>query len=138
MESNKLIAEFMDMELEHDKVWLNEIFHKDLIRGRDYYEYANTKNVEYDGLSWNSVLVEIEYHSSWEWLMLVVDRINNTCDGYGNHYDFQIGNGYVWVDPHIGDRIFFSGNDINYKDESMRSKVYRGVVEFIKWYNKKQ
>ena len=115
MESNKLIAEFMDMELEHDKVWLNEIFHKDLIRGRDYYEYANTKNVEYDGLSWNSVLVEIEYHSSWDWLMPVVE----TC--YHNGADSN----------QVGD-ITHALLDCNLE------ATFDAVVEFIKWYNQKQ
>lgn len=80
--------------------------------------------------------IEMKYHTSWDWLMPVVERINTTpSDNYGNHYSFQIGNGFVWVDPHMGSRIFFSGNDIDHKDEPMISKVYRGVVEFIKQHN---
>jgi len=43
----------------------------------------------------------------------------------------MIGNGYVWVDPHIGDRIFFSGNTSEDMEEPMISKVYRGVLAFI-------
>ena len=79
---------------------------------------------------------EMKYHTSWDWLMPVVERVNNThSDNYGNHYSFQIGNGFVWVEPHMGSRIFFSGNDIDHKDEPMISKVYRGIVEFIKQYN---
>lgn len=114
MESNKLIAEFMGIETDENGM----------------YRYTTSvDDYATDDLSY------FEY--SWDWLMPVVEKINNTCsDKYGNHYDFQIGNGYVWVDPHIGDRIFFSSNDINHKDEPMRSKVYRGVVEFIEWYNK--
>lgn len=116
MESNGLIAEFMG----------HEILYRPYSNG--FIELSDTQLCDVDDLL---------YHKSWDWLMPVVEKINNTCsDKYGNHYDFQIGNGYVWVDPHIGDRIFFSDNDINHEDEPMRNKVYRGVVKFIEWYNK--
>jgi hypothetical protein len=74
---------------------------------------------------------EFKYHTSWDWLMPVVERINLTADEWGNTNDLTIGNGYVWVDPHIGDRIFFSGNNPEDKEEPMISKVYRGVLAFI-------
>ena len=76
-----------------------------------------------------------DYHTSWDWLMPVVERINLTADEWGNTNDLTIGNGYVWVDPHIGDRIFFSGNNPEDKKEPMISKVYRGAVKFIEQYN---
>ena len=75
---------------------------------------------------------ELAYYTSWDWLMPVVEKINRLTDDWGNTNDFTIGNGYVWVDPHIGDRIFFSGNNPEDKEEPMRSKVYRGVLAFIK------
>ena len=112
MKDNKLIAEFMG-----DTLPLNT--------GMMGLSEADIQDLE-----------NLKYHESWDWLMPVVERINNThSDNYGNHYSFQIGNGFVWVDPHMGSRIFFSGNDIDHKDEPMISKVYRGVVEFIKQYN---
>ena len=118
-ENNKLIAEFMGHKLGLDGDGMGEP------QCRIYEKGLGTKRIE------------DTYSKSWDWLMPVVEKINNTCsDKYGNYYDFQIGNGYVWVDPHIGDRIFFSGNDINHKDEPMKSKVYRGVVEFINQLNK--
>ena len=105
MNNNKLIAEFMGAEPDKRTFFL---------KGKEVYFY----------------------HTSWDWLMPVVERINNThSDNHGNHYSFQIGNGFVWVEPHMGSRIFFSGNDIDHKDEPMISKVYRGVVEFIKQHN---
>ena len=77
---------------------------------------------------------EMKYHTSWDWLMPVVEKINLTTDEWGNTNDFTIGNGFVWVDPHIGDRIFFSGNNPEDKKEPMISKVYRGAVKFIEQY----
>jgi hypothetical protein len=116
IENNKLIAEFMGMELGDDKTM--------------YFDDA-------ENLHPPTPIDQLKYHESWDWLMPVVEKINNTKDSFGNKYDFQIGNGYVWVDQHIGDRIFFSGNQINHREESMISKGYRGVVNFIKWYNEK-
>ena len=78
---------------------------------------------------------ELNYNSDWNCLMEVVEKINEMTDEFGNQYDFHISNGYVWVDPHIGGRIFFSGNEIGHREEPMIQKVFRGVVEFIKWYN---
>ena len=82
-------------------------------------------------------LHELKFHSSWDWLMPVVEKINNTTDEFGNEMDFQIGNGFVWVDPPIGNRIYFSGNEIDHKKEPMIDKVYKAVVEFMQWYNQK-
>ena len=79
---------------------------------------------------------ELHFHTSWDWLMPVVEKINNTTDEFGNEMDFQIGNGFVWVDHPIGNRIYFSGNEIDHKKEPMIDKVYKAVVEFIKEYNK--
>lgn len=81
---------------------------------------------------------EMKFHSSWDWIMAAVEVINSMKDEWGNHYHFQLGNGYVWVEHNIGDRIFFSGNEIGHRDEPMILKVFRGVVAFIEWYKTKQ
>ena len=118
MENNKLIAEFMGYDI-------------------STIASSGVEVVEFE--SKDTKVENLKYHTSWDWLMPVVERINNThSDTYGNYYSFQIGNGFVWVDPHMGSRIFFSGNDIDHKDEPMISKVHRGVVEFIKEYNDEQ
>jgi hypothetical protein len=84
----------------------------------------------------NIVVLEwLDYHKNWNRLMPIVEKINSMKDEYGNLFEFKIGNGYVWVDPSVSDRIFFSGNDIGHRDEPMIDKVYRGVVAFVKWYN---
>lgn len=115
MKDNKLIAEFMGYDI-------------------STIASSGVEVVEFE--SKDTKVENLKYHESWDWLMPVVERINNThSDNYGNHYSFQIGNGFVWVDPHMGSRIFFSGNDVDHKDEPMISKVHRGVVEFIKEYN---
>ena len=114
-ENNQLIAEFMGMT----------------------YGDPNDDSVMIQMTPKGNEVVPIElmeYHTSWDWLMSVVDKINDLNDDWGNTNDFTIGNGFVWVDPHIGDRIFFSGNNPEDKKEPMISKVYRGAVKFIEQY----
>ena len=82
------------------------------------------------------IVDELRYHTSWDWLMPVVEKINDLTDDWGNTNEFTIGNRFVWVDPHIGDRIFFSGNNPEDKKEPMISKVYRGAVKFIEHHTK--
>jgi len=115
MMNNKLIAEFMG--LSHcSEGWITIPYH-----GRE--EVAEEEIVD-----------ELRYHTSWDWLMPVVEKINDLTDDWGNTNEFTIGNRFVWVDPHIGDRIFFSGNNPEDKKEPMISKVYRGAVKFIEQY----
>ena len=117
MKENKLIAEFMGMN----------------------YGDPNDNSVMIQMTPQGNEVVPInsmEYHTSWDWLMPVVEKINNTTDEFGSEMDFQIGNGFVWVDHPIGNRIYFSGNEIDHKKEPMIDKVYKAVVEFIKEYNK--
>jgi hypothetical protein len=121
MKENKLIAEFMGMANERHSDG-RYLFTTDI----DELKGADTRFGE-----------ELYFHVSWDWLMPVVEKINNTTDEFGNEMDFQIGNGFVWVDHPIGNRIYFSGNEIDHKKEPMIDKVYKAVVEFIQWYNQK-
>jgi len=110
---NGLIAEFMG--------W-------DIISPTTIPTNLHLSNLELD----NGRVMELKFDTSWDWLMPVVENINSLTDEFGNTNDFVIGNDYVWVDPHCGNRIFFSEYD---PKEPMISKVYRGAVRFIKQYN---
>ena len=140
MESNKLIAEFMGMELEHDMVWLHERLHKDLIRGRDYYEYSDTKNVEdCDGLSWNYVLVDTEYHKNWVWLMKVVEKIEDIRFTFKGNED-RIPRYSVRVENYLVDIIdnYTSEEILHIEGDDRRDATYKAVVEFIKKMSKEE
>ena len=115
--NNKRIAEFMGMEFGDD--------------GTMCYDDAENRHPP-------TPTDMLAFHTSWDWLMPVVEKINDLTDDWGNTNDFTIGNGFVWVDPHIGDRIFFSGNNPEDKKEPMISKVYRGAVKFIEQYTTTQ
>ncbi len=85
MESNKLIAEFMGV-----------VFHD------DENQYYNA-----DGLHIGNTL---QYHTSWNWLMPVVERIEQVHEG---------------VPKQLLHLSLFS----------TRAEVHKAVVEFIEWYN---
>ena len=123
LENNKLIAEFMG-------------FKKAIVR--------NTKGISYDydlpnnfeliketettiESEWCEILLEQDYcmiedlkfHSDWNWLIQVVDKIYEMDLYYDRYIDYNssmISNGKI----NLGTRI---------------NRVYEQVVEFIKWYN---
>ena len=84
MQNNKLIAEFMGV---------HEIMHD------GYSEYE---------LPSNEIVQHLQYHTSWDWLMPVVDK----C--YQEH-----------MSKHIADAVMTCDID----------EAYKVVVEFIKQYN---
>ena len=108
MENNKLIAEFMGMN----------------------YGDPNDNSVMIQMTPQGNEVVPInsmEYHSSWEWLMPVVDKIESLG------YEFFI----------VEDRIKIAHNTDHSTETiidftlggSKRDATYQAVVEFIKQYN---
>ena len=53
---------------------------------------------------------QLKYHSSWDWLMPIVEKIEQVNEGVPKEL-------------------------INLSLFSYREEVYKAVVEFIKWYN---
>ena len=108
MTDNKLIAEFLGMELTTDGI--SQLY---------YTEDRSLKQIP-------------KFHTDWNWLMQVVEKIENLQ--YKNNNDVfkvVIDYGSCIIYNMINDLdILFSVNSI-YKIEA----VYNACVEFIKWYN---
>ena len=108
MKENKLIAEFMGME----------------------YGDPNDNSVMIQMTPQGNEVVPIEsmeYHSSWDWLMPVVEEIEGLRDVNGNAYRFTI------------DMCNAQIEETNIEILGGRFKLdttYEAVVEFIKYYNK--
>lgn len=92
---------------------------------------GNKLIAEFMGLRWNNIPVStkgrlMEYHSSWDWLMLVVEKIES--------------NGYVveikkrWIEIRSDNEIRNIQNYIE-PDQSKIEAVWLAVAEFIKWHN---
>lgn len=94
IESNKLIAEFMGYNVE-------------FVNDERYF----TLDDMLESLSDE----ELQYHSSWDWLRPVIEKIDSLTMPDNIHLSIQ------------GLNIFSSLED-----------VYLAVVEFIKWYNNKE
>ena len=102
-EQNRLIAEFMGIRSDDGKT-----SHES---SEYYYEDC-----------------ELEYHTSWDWLMPVVEKIE------GLHYTVNISASMMYINGDNGIIV----KPINIDKELGLNKldaVYRACVEFIKWYN---
>lgn len=107
LEGNKLIAEFMGWN-KMPETYNNE--KGEVVsygRSQDLYTLSliNYKNAN-----------EFEYHSSWDWLMPVIKKIENI-----NH------DSAVILEEQVKVLLLPIYSEIN--------KVWCAVVEFIKWYN---
>lgn len=122
IEGNILICDFMGWE-------------KSVITGlgktelKGYYVFAVPTNQTMYGRPYSDI-ERLKFHSSWDWLMPVVEKISE-------HYDFTISSVGLWVcyidrkdcdweDKHIGD---MGGH------EPVITNAFMAVVQFIKWYN---
>ena len=105
MEGNKLIAEFMG--------------------GYTPYErFGNSTEYYYNG--GYVYLNDMHFHSSWDWLMPVVDKIESLRDENGNAYRFTIDMGNAQIE---GTNIEIVGGSCKL------DTTYQAVVEFIKDQN---
>ena len=127
-ENNKLIAEFWGMELGDDKTM--------------YYDDA-------ENLHPPTPINELKFHSSWDWLMPVVDKIERehkanfrikcTWNEFTDHSIHQvivnIEQGEMSKDKSC---IYDSKKIYDYVGDAVKDKseaTYKAVVEFIKQYN---
>ena len=109
LEGNKLIAEFMITQKPSDDFCVNW---KDKI---EFSVFMNGKSKTY-------LYSKLKFHSSWDWLMPVVEKIED------------LGHGVT---------IYRKGCQINdvhctntgFRHNSKIEETYQAVIEFIKWYN---
>jgi hypothetical protein len=107
LENNKLIAEFLGATFKENEFYFPAIVFK---TGKNYFENH-----------------ELKFHSDWNWLMEVVEKIENLG------YNFQITSKDATVLQNHG-AIYQS---LIYKVDGLNKMqaTYQTVVEFIKWYN---
>lgn len=117
IENNKLIAEFMgatirmtDMNPENNTVFLS---------GETYFQDR------------------LQFHTSWEWLMPVVEKIEEIAleeveGSYKVHRFNVIIESFYCI---VTDGRYEHRELIVADDGDKKSNVYYAVVEFIKWYN---
>jgi hypothetical protein len=126
-ENNKLIAEFMGFELT-DRVILPETYKgeeshfsilefMDMVRESDNLPPCSIEN--------------LKFHSDWNWLMEVVEKIESLIFENDTYYNVQILSGCcVYIISSNGDELVCSDNE-----QSKLDCVYNACIEFIKWWN---
>jgi hypothetical protein len=82
-------------------------------------------------------LCDFSYHSDWNWLMSVVDKIESIIPDNNNVRRFLVSikmESCVILDMYDTQKDFLN---LYYKEHATKKEaVYFAVVEFIKWYNK--
>lgn len=114
-EKNGMIANFMGVKFKDDNEYINEL--KEMRSNGIFFEQ------EY-------MASELKYHSSWDWLMPVVEEIESL--GFNVEKNFQP------IDKDF-QCLITKGNDILFQEfnEYSITAMHYVVVEFIEFYNKK-
>lgn len=132
---NRLIAEFIQLKfiVREKDTWINT-------STSDYG--AQSGHTERQGKWYYGQMIkdkvhesDLKYHSSWDWLMPVVEKINSICSKHGqelsNHSKDQ---------QHLPNQL---DNPLHWKSWSYHNvslstnieRVWLAVTEFIKWHN---
>lgn len=129
-EGNKLIAEFMGGEIQPDLTCNN---------------YGKMSIPQWAFIKYNFDTMRIggyEYHTSWDWLMPVVEKIDGLkCDKAGSvicqtnttshsfYINYNDGKSTCYCHPK-----YYDGRHRE-EGESRIENVWQAVVKFIQWYN---
>lgn len=110
LDGNKLIAKFMETEFAYDSFYISKYGHAQLS----------------DGI----------YHLSWDWLMDIVEKINNTTFSNTTQFDVVISKTGCCITQY-----FYGGEHQKwqtglYNKLSLIESVWTCVVNFIVWFNK--
>jgi|TARA_R110000796_G_scaffold112555_1_gene224117 hypothetical protein len=79
---------------------------------------------------------QMRYHLDWNWLMIIIDKIESTKDDYHGYFGVYISSNGCSIQgsklrPDIsGNKVYFSQVHEPTKFES----TYKCVIYFIKWY----
>ena len=115
IEGNKLIAEFMGFtKTEHPTRLL----------------MPGTKGV-------TIALTELFYHSSWDWLMPVVDKIEQVSINHYTGFTVDIRRKHCCIYCHQKGRMdgIIYQTEWNKERETKILTVWEACVQFIQWYN---
>ena len=125
LEDNKIIAEFLDWEFDD----LSETFETPFLKLVDPHAFGDEQ------FSCKLQYFELEFHSDWNWLMKVVEKIHS-MQSYG-----------VFINPngtYIQDEddkvicMTFKNEEVNGEiiSSSNIEATFNCCAEFVKWYNK--
>jgi hypothetical protein len=113
---NELIAEFMGFTFSHE-------------RGDKVYNVPIGEHLKYKAFKLS--LVKMNYHTSWDWLIPVVEKIEELYSKAfppGDKFIQMIMDKENPIDHHYMDVVAIPLS-------TPIEEAYKAIVEFIKWYN---
>lgn len=116
IENNQLIRNFMEFQ--------PKLLAPDLYGCSDGIWFASTGSLETVSKSMDKY---VKYHSDWNWLHNVVDKIESLG------YEFQITSGCATVLQNIS--AIYQTKIYKVHGPNKQEAVYNTCIEFIKWYN---
>lgn len=126
-ENNILIAKFLEWEFNEIEFIAPENTFSRLIP-------FNFKSAKERGRYFKSSIYKVNellFHSSWDWLMPVVEKIERYLyEEQATEFKIDIFSGASIYIPSTKTHIHYS-----YNESSKIESVYNAVIEFIKWYN---
>lgn len=144
----------LEFEYVDNEIYENCITIREFINQKQYQSIVdNVLMIETNGYSFEPYSNSIRYETSWDWLMKVVEKIENTTIDKENDYTWEDLDGEVWQN-FVNFSVMIEDNhcyiDVNYEldpprlinEISIKEKyttkikaVYEAVIEFIKYYN---
>ncbi len=121
LENNILIAKFMGWQVIKE----GKYFTTYKPSAKNPCSIKSVVGYVYERPAWYSIANHCNYHSDWNWLMPVVDKI----ESLGFVVEISLHQTCLYKKPSCDN---FSCNRIT--DDKLKS-TYMVVVEFIKWYN---
>lgn len=115
IENNKLIADFMGLELEETP------------SGKFVYARHEQNNPKKESDVQTNFYEDSEllYHFDFNWLIEVVEKIENIGSG------IEIYNNYCKI-------VYDNETIVEIEENSKKEAVYNACVEFINWYNQQE
>lgn len=135
IENNKLIAEFMGLPTRISKGTTYYGICDEISEMQSIGEWAGISVIENEDTPEEKTLYgqsidELKYHTSWDWLIPVVEKIEKQLDENNYHLIVKIENTYCSILKEDGEEI------IGFAEKNKLEATYKAVAEFIKWYNK--
>lgn len=134
IEGNKLIAEFMG------GIYA-PVYRRSKVGGNTHYnEWQDCLIREVNGKMFHQ---DLKFHSDWNWLIQVLSQISAIgCDADYSPNEVEIYPMHFRLKSRLYSPSFLYSTMKDDEDEYEKSfnpiMIWKGVVEFIQWYNEKQ
>ena len=92
---------------------------KEILEGNKIIDIFMGKSTEIELLTMSEYLMDLKYHTSWDWLMPVVNKI-------------------ICTNPTLEDAFKNTAKVVDTLMYVQIERTWQAVVQFIKWYNNKK